>query len=364
MYELKSSLTSRENYIRTIEMNYPQWIPCTVVVNEATWSRYREKLYEVVKRYPAIFGEDYLKTCKFNDFGVRRRGKVYRDEWGCVWYHAQDGVSGQVKFHPLNNLKDIRKYRPPDPFKLKGPPQSDGPPKESWEEARKRVKMQRKRGIVAFGYLPHGSLFQRIYYLRGFREFLIDTITNTELLTQLVEMVLHYNMKIVNWWISNDVDVISFGDDLGTQDRLAINPNVFRRIFIPAFTSLFRRCREAGVHVHFHTDGHVMEVATDLINAGASVLNIQDTVNGLNRIKDELKGKVCIDLDIDRQKLLPFGTPEEIKRYIRNVVNQLGSKRGGLMLTVGIYSDVPLRNIDALLKALEENRDYTRLVNT
>ncbi len=361
MFELKSSMSSRENYLRTIEMTYPEWIPCTVVINDATWNKYKENLKKIIIKFPSIFGEAAKEMSVFNDFGVRRRGKTYRDEWGCIWYHAQDGIAGQVKFHPLNDWKKIKNYKPPDPFNLKGPPQSSEPPRETWDEARKRVKKQKAEGALAYGYLPHGSLFQRVYYLRGFKEFLIDTVLNKHLLSQLVEIVVEYNMKIVEWWIENDVDVIGFGDDLGTQDRLTINPKVFREIFIPAYTRLFRTCREAGVHVHFHSDGHVMEVAQDMIKAGVSVLNIQDVINGLDRIHKELKGKVCIDLDIDRQRLLPFGTPNEIDEYIKNVTMLLGSRKGGLMLTAGIYADVPIENIEALLRSLEKYRDYGNL---
>ena len=358
MFELRSSMNSRENYLRTVEMRFPEWIPCTIVINDATWHRYRERLEEIVARYPAVMGEYSRGIRSFDDFGVRVKGNIYRDEWGCVWHHAQDGLAGQVKFHPLEDWRDLREYKPPDPLRLKGPPQASTPPTETWEEARRRLKEDRRAGRLAYGYLPHGSLFQRIYYLRGFKNFLIDTVTRQERLSSLVSIVLEYNMRLIEWWIGNDVDVIGFGDDLGTQDRLTINPKVFRRVFIPAYTEMFKACKEAGVHVHFHSDGHIMEVAHDLVEAGVSVLNLQDIVNGLERIERELKGRVCIDLDIDRQRLLPFGTPEEIERHIEVSVSRLASRRGGLMLTAGIYPDVPLANIEALIQSMERHRDY------
>jgi uroporphyrinogen-III decarboxylase len=67
------------------------------------------------------------------------------------------------------------------------------------------------------------------------------------------------------------------------------------------------------------------------------------------------RGRVCIDLDIDRQYLLLFGTAQEIEDHVRNSIIRLNSKEGGLMLTAGIYPDVPLENIDALCSAVERH---------
>ena len=356
--DLTMPLSIRENYMRTIEMRNPEWIPCTVAVIEATWHKYRESLEEEIMRYPSIFGQYKRGSRDFNNSGVRRKGEIYRDEWGCVWYHAVSGLAGQVKVHPLEDWKTLESYQPPDPLKLKGPPQADSPPVETWKQTRKRLKEDKKKERLTYGHVPHDSLFQRVYDLRGFKNFLIDTIAQPEKLKRLIDMVTDYNLKLIRWWLENDVDIIGFGDDLGTQIKLAINPETFRRLFISAYTKMFKTCREAGVYVHFHSDGHIMEVAEDLIKAGVSVLNLQDLVNGIDNIKMKLREKVCIDLDIDRQEIMPFGEQEKVEEHIRNIVLELGSKRGGLMLTAGIYPDVPLANLNALCQAIEKYRYY------
>ena len=352
------SISKRENYLRAVEMRGPEWIPCSVSLQIATWHKYRDKLEDLVIRHPFIFGDYQRGSINFDYFGVRCKGKVYKDEWGCVWYHAQDGLAGQVKLHPLEDWKSLDSYKPPDPLKLRGPPLADYQPIESWEQARKRIREDKKRGRLAMGYLPHDTLFQRIYDLRGFKNFLIDTITQPEKLKILIDIVVDYNLKLIRWWLENDVDVIYFGDDLGTQTKLTINPKTFRELFIPAYTKMFKPCREAGVHVYFHSDGHIMEITDDLIQAGVTILNLQDKVNGIDNIAKKCKGKVCIDLDIDRQNLLPFGTPKDIENHIKEVVIKLGSKEGGLMLEADIYPDVPLENIEALCKSMEKYQRY------
>jgi len=71
-----------------------------------------------------------------------------------------------------------------------------------------------------------------------------------------------------------------------------------------------------------------------------------------------VKGRFCIDLDIDRQKIVPFGTPKEIRALIEEEVRKLGSPQGGLSMIAGIYPPTPPENVDAVCRALEEFRTY------
>ena len=59
-----------------------------------------------------------------------------------------------------------------------------------------------------------------------------------------------------------------------------------------------------------------MELVDILIECGATIVNPQDLVNGIDDLAREVKGRVCIDLDIDRQKIVPFDTPAEIRDLI------------------------------------------------
>ena len=83
------------------------------------------------------------------------------------------------------------------------------------------------------------------------------------------------------------------------------------------------------------------------------MLNLQDLVNGIDWIAEHLRGKVCIDLDIDRQRITPRGTPGEIDALIREEVEKLGSREGGIMMIYGLYPGVPLENVKAVMDAME-----------
>lgn len=347
-------MSSRENLLRTVEMRRPEWIPCLVWPPQATWHKYREKLEDLIIQHTSIFGDYERGRHDFDDFGVQRKGSNYIDEWGCLWYYLISGLAGQVVGHPLEDWSAIDHFEPPNLVELGGPPQSGGPPLETWDEARNRIEEEKRQGNPTYGMVPHDSLFLRVLDLRGFKNFLIDSITQPRELQKLIGVVTEYNMELIKRWLDIGVDVMYFGDDLGTQTGPMINPKAFRELFIPAYAKMFGVCLNGGVHVYLHSDGRVIEVVQDLTRAGVDILNIQDRVNGIENIAKACKGKVCIDLDIDRQNLLPFGTPKQIERHIKEAVAKLGSEQGGLMLTAGLYPDAPLTNIDALCRAMEK----------
>ena len=52
---------------------------------------------------------------------------------------------------------------------------------------------------------------------------------------------------------------------------------------------------------------------------GVDVLNLQDLVNGIDWIREHLAGRCCIELDVDRQKITPYGTPADIDRLTHQI---------------------------------------------
>ena len=92
----------------------------------------------------------------------------------------------------------------------------------------------------------------------------------------------------------------------------------------------------------------------EIIDGGVDVMNLQDLVNGIEWIGQKFRGRICVDLDIDRQSITPYGTPKQIDELIRNEVEQIGCKEGGLMMIYGLYPGVPLENVKAVMDAMEQ----------
>jgi len=137
-----------------------------------------------------------------------------------------------------------------------------------------------------------------------------------------------------------------------------ISPHMFRKFIKPIYQKMLQPVREAGKIIHMHSDGDIRALVDDIIDGGVDVINLQDRVNGVEWIGDRFRGRTCVDLDIDRQKITPFGTPTEIDTYIRQCIKTVGCKAGGLMMIYGLYPGVPLENVKALMDAMTRYADF------
>jgi uroporphyrinogen-III decarboxylase len=129
----------------------------------------------------------------------------------------------------------------------------------------------------------------------------------------------------------------------------------WRKYLKPCYARLYQPFRAAGHPVYMHTDGHILDIIPDLIDCGVTVLNPQSRANGLENLARACRGRVCVDLDLDRQ-LFPFAAPDEIDAHVRDAVEIMGGREGGLWLRAEINYEVPLENIAALCAALEKYR--------
>jgi uroporphyrinogen-III decarboxylase len=162
----------------------------------------------------------------------------------------------------------------------------------------------------------------------------------------------------VTRWLALKPDMFSYAEDLGMQVGPMLSPACFRRYIKPVYQRLMQPAREQGCLIHMHSDGDIRTLADDLVDAGVQVINLQDLVNGIDWIAAKYAGKVCIDLDVDRQRITRFGSPAEIDALIREEVEKLGSPRGGLMMIFGLYPGTPLENVAALMDAMEKYATY------
>lgn len=173
-------------------------------------------------------------------------------------------------------------------------------------------------------------------------------------LYDLIEQLTEFNLAIVKRFINNGCSLMAYPEDLGMQIGPMVSPEHFRRYIKPAYQKLMKPARDAGIAIQMHSDGDIRLLADDLIDSGVQSINLQDSVNGIDWIAERFRGKVCVDLDIDRQNITPHGTPEMIDNLIKEEITKIATPKGGLALTYGLYPGVPEENIIALMDALEK----------
>lgn len=311
-----------EDRLKALLFEGPEQIPVSISILPAAWMKHRQALDEITARHPSLFGDrqerDYDAVS-----GTYVAGE-HVDVWGCVWSNIHHGMEAIVTHHPTPTRADVRQLEMP---------------KED----------------VGF---PHGFMYLRLGDLRGFQELMLDFAEEPPELKMLIDTVLAYNLRQAQIRLDRlegTPQIVYFGDDLGMQTSLPISPAKWLKYLKPCYCQIYRPFREAGHYVYMHSDGHIYEIIPDLVDCGVNVINPQVRANGLDNLAAACKGKVCVDLDLDRQ-LFPFATPAQIDVHVREAVETLGSPQGGLWLKAEIGFDVPLENVDAVCTALEKYR--------
>ncbi len=338
-----------QNFLDAIHFDHPEWVPVTVSLLPGAWLKYGEALEEVVLDFPHLFPG--YKAGAFRSMKLPRTHQKGRwtDAWGVVWDNAEEGISAIPVDHeaPLRDWDALDAYEPPDLVET----DDYGAPRD-WERISDNFRRAKENGGLAGGGLLHGFMFMRLYYLRGFSNLMMDIAGRDPRLDRLIDLVLSRNVALVSKYLEAGANHISGGDDMGMQTALPISPADWRRYLKPCFREIFGPAREAGATTYLHSDGHIVEIIPDLAECGVQVINPQVRANGLDRLA-ELKGTICIKLDLDRQ-LFPFASPDQLREHIQTCWDALYLPEGGFMLNAECAPDVPPENVRAICEKLTE----------
>jgi hypothetical protein len=326
----------------------------TFHINPACWHHYDPNaLQDLMEAHLFLFPDFRRQEKVVPQYDLtQRKDKPYKDPWGCVWQTTDDGITGIVCEHPISDWDQFKNYQAPDLEK------TDGVFPVDWQKIRKEVLRLKKANELVVGGLPHGHTFLRLQDIRGYENIILDMLSEEPKLGALIEMVELFNHQVIMKWLELKPDMMTYPEDLGMQSGPMLAPESFKKYIKPVYQRLMKPARDTGCIVHMHSDGDIRTLAEDLIEGGVEVINLQDLVNGTDWIAERFAGRICIDLDIDRQQITPRGTPRQIDDLIKEEVKKLGSKAGGLMMIYGLYPGIPIQNIKALMDAMEKYAAY------
>jgi len=362
---------------KAIKFDYPDRIPIWHSVLPGALYKYGNKLYDIIKKHPEDLSKNEIKNagllhysvevsdeirskfiinsdffhikCRNFSYGPVGKVGIRTDEWGIVWEKTNPGYHGNIIKNPLEKWEDLKEYIFPDPL-------------DYWrwdlENLKKLIGIGREQDKYIMTYV--GNFFEKMQWLRGFENVLIDIEKNQERIQILGDKLLNYLIKTTEKFGYLGIDGVMFADDWGTQQNLMINPNKWRELFKPYYKELFKKAHENNLDVHFHTDGNTLEIIPDLIEIGADVLNLQFSAMDIDEIARAVKNKVCIRTDIDRQYMLREASYTEMLDHIREICDKLGSSKGGIIGCGEVNEDCSLESVKAMYDGFEKFGNYKK----
>jgi len=341
-------VNSRERVKRAIRFHAPDRAPISHAVLPAAQIKHGRALGEILEEFREDFGWGYVDDLPPEKFPPQYKQGLNRDDFGTVWQVEWTGVCGVPVDWPIKDLGRYQEYKWPGDFPA-GPPTG-------------RLYSGHMCGFDERWYArgAWGTYFEQLQQLRGMENFMMDLAGESPAFYRLIDDLFAFNLRWLDKWTKLEYDGLHFADDWGGQRSLLIRPEVWRRVFKPRYAAMFERVHEAGMDVWYHSDGFINDIFGDLIEAGVDVINCQVAVVGHDWIAANGRGKVAFRTDIDRQHVLPFGSPAEVKEEVQRTFEACGTSKGGLIACGEIGPDVPLENILAMYEAFREYGKYGR----
>ena len=335
-------MNSRERVKRAIRFQKPDRAPISHAVLPAAQLKYEQALAEILTEFREDFGWDYMTDLPVEKWSAQYRQGLQVDDFGTVWQVEWAGICGIPVQWPIPDLDRYEEYLWPEDFKA-------GPP--AGRHYSGHMCGYDERWYARGAWLIY---FEQLQQLRGMENLLMDIASESRPFLRLMDDMLAFNLRWIDRWLKFEYDGLHFGDDWGMQNRLLIRPGTWRRLFKPRYAEMFSRVKAAGKDVWFHSDGFINDIFGDLIEIGADVINFQVAVVGHEWSAKNVRGRVTVRTDIDRQNVLPFGSPARVKEEVQRTFESCGSSDGGIIACGEVGPDVPLANIRAMYEAFRE----------
>jgi Uroporphyrinogen decarboxylase (URO-D) len=182
------------------------------------------------------------------------------------------------------------------------------------------------------GILSSYGPFQIAQEIRGFQNFITDPYKHPEELKDLIDYLKPFFIaQIKKIKDAYDVHGIFLYDDLATQDRPFFRPKFFKKFFEDIYRTFCDTAHDLGCEFFLHTCGNNIKILPDLIEWGVDGFEFDSPrMNDYSELR-KFRGKTVFWGCVNIQTIYVNGTPEECKREVWHMMNNMGTKDGGFI---------------------------------
>ncbi|MFH1377265.1 MAG: uroporphyrinogen decarboxylase family protein [Planctomycetota bacterium] len=341
--------TPRQRFFDCLDFNSPDKMPVVYHPSPAGLYKHGKKLLDLFNAYPPDnpIAFDKIPTPPPETIAADGRyHQIIRDKWGVDWEYLIFGIAGHPVRYPFNGWDDAKDFVfPPLP--------SNDP--LAYAQLKDAVAAQKRDYITYSGDI---SIFERIHDLQPFDSVLVDFARRDEGLLAFLDRLVEYWIQSVSDVAGAGYDAIWIGDDWGSQTAPLISPRLFNSVFKPRYREIIETAKRAGLKVFFHSCGMLGYTFNELADMGIDLIWPQIALFEANPAFLELARdrKISLFIHPDRQRLIPQGTPSEIRDAIKRYSDQYHQQGGGGIFYVEIENDAPFENVEALITAIADYR--------
>ncbi len=287
----------------------------------------------------------------YDKFGVFYGNSADKDLEEILYY---DPVIHPFEF--FTTVSEIRNYDWPN-----------GKDKTPFNGLRERAKNFHENTDHALVSPPIGCIFENCTFLFGFTKAIRYTLKKPELIEATMKELLIYWIDYNETFlgeVGEFLDVVCVNGDLAEQNGPILNVQLYEKLIQPYEKRLAQKIHElASVKINYHSCGASSQFLPYFAENGYDAFNpVQVSARNMDPCVLKRKygniisfwGGAC-----DTQKILPFGTPEQVRKEVKYNMDCFKPNGGYVAANIhNITAEVPPQNIVALYDSIIEFRSY------
>ena len=213
------------------------------------------------------------------------------------------------------------------------------------------------RGLAACGSMQM-TIWEQSWYIRGMEEMMMDMMSDDPMAEYILDRVTDNSVVRARAYAAAGCDLLFLGDDIGMQRTPMMSMQLYCDWLKPRLRRVIEAARavKPDILVLYHSCGFITPFIPHLIEAGIDVLNpVQPECMDFGEIYAQFGDRLSFNGTIGTQTVMPFGTPDEVRRKVFENLAIAGD-RGGLVAcpTHLLEPEVPWENIEAYVRACED----------
>jgi uroporphyrinogen decarboxylase len=321
-------MTSQERVRKAIHFDYPDRPPISHAILPSALLHHGDALRAILKDVHEDFGWDLLPDLPVGKFPPYYRKGRNKDGFGVIWESSEDGEYGLPVVKPLADWSAYESFVWPD-FPVQ-------PPKYrlySGHMVGKDPRWYSRGGWITF--------FETMQELRGFEDLLADIVMGEDAAFVLRDAMLDFNLAHGGQVPGPGLRRHPFCRRLGHPDCLDDKSRVMAFLLQALLQDHVRKGPGSGqgCPLPFRRLHHRHHPGPDRTGSLGHQLPVQ--LHGQHEVGRRFKGKICFRTDVDRQNVMTFGKPADVKKHIGNLFRALGSGKGGIIACGEIGRDTP-----------------------
>jgi len=270
------------------------------------------------------------------------------DIWGVAHEDNPNSLHMTKMHHPMKNfdsLAQIEDYPWPDFTAV------------NFTQFESIVRDIQSHNLAVFVWMEC-TIWETAWYLRQMDNLMVDMSMNDPKAERLLDIITDKACYRAEKFVAMGIDILGLGDDIGIQGTTMLSSKMYEQWLAPRLKRVIDAAKavKPDILISYHSCGKITPLIPQLIDAGIDILNpVQPECMDFQEVHKQFGNRLAFNGTIGTQKLLPFGTPREIRDEVfRNL--DIAGEKGGLFCcpTHVIEPEVPWENIEAYALACND----------